>query len=147
MAVTLLSALGAAWATAEAGLSGALGAFLAGPLIAETELRHEAEADLAPFKGLLLGLFFVSVGMRIDPGAVAAAPVLLPASAVGLIAIKAAIVYPLCRAFGLPRPVAVEAALFMLLVTVLTMAATPLLATLGRRLVERGAARAVPATV
>ena len=161
MAVTLLTGLGAAWATAEAGLSAALGAFLAGLLIAETEYRHQVEADLEPFKGLLLGMFFMSVGMRIDPGAVAAAPVLLPLSAVGLIAVKAATVFPLCLAFGLPRPVAAEAALllgqagefafvvvalasrlgllpeetanFMLLVAALTMAATPMLAAVGRR--------------
>jgi monovalent cation:proton antiporter-2 (CPA2) family protein len=165
MAVTLLAALGAAWVTAEAGLSGALGAFLAGLVIAETEFRHQVEADLEPFKGLLLGMFFMSVGMRIDPCAIAAAPLLLPASAVGLIAVKAAIVYPLCRGFGLSRPVAVEAALllgqagefafvvialalrlglvpeetagFMLLVAVLTMAATPLLAAVGRRIATR----------
>ncbi|QXM24715.1 cation:proton antiporter [Elioraea tepida] len=161
MAMTLLTGLGAAWATAEAGLSAALGAFLAGLLIAETEYRHQVEADLEPFKGLLLGMFFMSVGMRIDPGAVAAAPVLLPLSAVGLIAVKAATVFPLCLAFGLPRPVAAEAALllgqagefafvvvalasrlgllpeetanFMLLVAALTMAATPMLAAVGRR--------------
>jgi len=161
MAVTLLTGLGAAWATAEAGLSAALGAFLAGLLIAETEYRHQVEADLEPFKGLLLGMFFMSVGMRIDPGAVAAAPVLLPLSAVGLIAVKAATVFPLCLAFGLPRPVAAEAALllgqagefafvvvalasrlgllpeetanFMLLVAALSMAATPMLAAVGRR--------------
>ncbi len=162
MAVTLLAALGAAWATAAAGLSSALGAFLAGLLVAETEFRHQVEADLEPFKGLLLGMFFMSVGMTIDPAAIAAAPVLLPASAIGLIAIKAAVVFPLCLAFGLARPVAVEAALllgqagefafivvalarrlglmpdgtadFMLLVAGLTMAATPLLAALGRRI-------------
>jgi len=161
MAVTLLAALGAAWATAEAGLSPALGAFLAGLLIAETEYRHQVEADLEPFRGLLLGMFFMSVGMRIDPGAIAAAPVLLPATAVGLIVVKAAIVFPLSLAFGLPRPVAAEAALllgqagefafvvvalanrlglvpeetaqFMLLVAALTMALTPVLATIGGR--------------
>jgi CPA2 family monovalent cation:H+ antiporter-2 len=162
MAVTLLAALGAAWATAAAGLSAALGAFLAGLLVAETEFRHQVEADLEPFKGLLLGMFFMSVGMTIDPAAIAAAPVLLPASAVGLIAVKAAVVFPLCLAFGLARPVAVETALllgqagefafvvvalarrlglvpdetadFMLLVAGLTMAVTPLLASLGRRI-------------
>lgn len=162
MAVTLLAALGAAWATAAAGLSSALGAFLAGLLIAETEYRHQVEADLEPFKGLLLGMFFMSVGMSIDPGAIAAAPLLLPLSALGLVAVKAAVVFPLCLAFGLPRPVAAEAALllgqagefafvvvalalrlelvpeetaqFMLLVAGLTMAITPALAALGRRL-------------
>ncbi|WP_291297552.1 cation:proton antiporter [Elioraea sp.] len=162
MAVMLLAVLGAAWATAAAGLSTALGAFLAGLLIAETEFRHQVEADLEPFKGLLLGMFFMSVGMTIDPGAVLAAPVLLPAATVGLIAVKAAVMFPTCLAFGLPRAIAAEASLllgqggefafivialaqrlglvpeetaqFMLLVASLTMAATPLMAALGRRL-------------
>jgi CPA2 family monovalent cation:H+ antiporter-2 len=169
MAVTLLAALGAAWATAAAGLSAALGAFLAGLLVAETEFRHQVEADLEPFKGLLLGMFFMSVGMAIDPAAIAAAPVLLPASVIGLIALKAAVMFPLCLAFGVARPVAVEAALllgqagefafvvvalarrlglvpdetadFMLLVAGLTMAVTPLLAALGRRIAVAMTAR------
>lgn len=171
MAVMLLAALGAAWATAAAGLSPALGAFLAGLLIAETEFRHQVEADLEPFKGLLLGMFFMSVGMMIDPAAVIGAPVLLPASAAGLIAVKAVIIFPLCLAFGIPRAIAAEAALllgqggefafivialaqrlavvpeetaqFMLLVASLSMAATPLVASLGRRI---GEGMASPAT-
>ncbi|WP_144299414.1 cation:proton antiporter domain-containing protein [Elioraea rosea] len=161
-AVALLAVLGAAWATEQAGLSAALGAFLAGLLIAETEFRHQVEADLEPFKGLLLGMFFMSVGMAIDLRALAAAPVLLPASVVGLIVLKAAVVFPLCLAFGLPRHVAAEVSLllgqagefaflvialasrlelvspataqFMTLVAALTMGATPLLGGLARRL-------------
>ena len=62
----LLVTLGIAWATALAGLSLALGAFLAGMLIAETEYRHQVEEDIRPFRDLLLGLFFVTVGMRLD---------------------------------------------------------------------------------
>ncbi|MDP1974697.1 MAG: monovalent cation:proton antiporter-2 (CPA2) family protein, partial [Alphaproteobacteria bacterium] len=66
VAVTLLVILGTAWATSIAGLSMPLGAFLAGLLIAETEYRHQVEADIMPFKGILLGLFFMSIGMRFD---------------------------------------------------------------------------------
>lgn len=66
--LTLLVALGTAWATEAAGLSLALGAFLAGVVVAETEYRHQVEADIQPFHGLLLGLFFMAVGMTIDLG-------------------------------------------------------------------------------
>ena len=66
MAMTLLLVIGAAAATGEAGLSTALGAFLAGVLLSETEYRHQVEIDIAPFKGLLLGLFFITVGMSVD---------------------------------------------------------------------------------
>ena len=64
--ITLFLALGVSWATALAGLSMALGAFLAGLLISETEYRHQVEADIAPFRGLLLALFFMAIGMGID---------------------------------------------------------------------------------
>jgi monovalent cation:H+ antiporter-2, CPA2 family len=66
MAMTLLMVIGVAAATGYAGLSTALGAFLAGMLLAETEYRHQVEIDIAPFKGLLVGLFFITVGMSID---------------------------------------------------------------------------------
>ncbi|AVP95983.1 glutathione-regulated potassium-efflux system protein KefB [Ahniella affigens] len=65
-AATLFVALGTAWITGLAGLSMALGAFLAGILLADSEYRHEVESHLEPFKGLLLGLFFLSVGMSVD---------------------------------------------------------------------------------
>jgi len=161
MAAILLVALGTALMTAAAGLSMALGAFLAGLLLAETEYRHEIEVDLEPFKGLMLGLFFVSVGMGIDWRLVAEMPVRLIASVVGLIALKAAIVAALCRAFGLPRHTAIEAGLllgqagefafivvgmaltlglvqdaagqFMLIVAGLSMLVTPPVAALARR--------------
>ena len=66
MAMTLLLVIGVAAATGYAGLSTALGAFLAGVLLSETEYRHQIEIDIAPFKGLLVGLFFITVGMSID---------------------------------------------------------------------------------
>jgi monovalent cation:proton antiporter-2 (CPA2) family protein len=177
MALTLLAALGTAALTQAAGLSMALGAFLAGLLIAETEYRHEIEVDIEPFKGLLLGLFFMSVGMGTDFSVVAEKPLWLAASVIGLFALKAPITAGLCRLFGLPRHTAVEAGLllgqggefafvvvgisatqgliprdtahFMLLVTALTMMATPLVAILARRAgraLERDhARRGVPA--
>jgi CPA2 family monovalent cation:H+ antiporter-2 len=102
MAVTLLAILGTALGTAYAGLSMALGAFLAGLLIAETEYRHQVEIDIQPFKGLLLGLFFMSVGMAINFQAVAdILPWILLAVAV-LIALKALIIIAICLAFRMP---------------------------------------------
>ena len=68
MLTVLAVSLGAAWATHEAGLSLALGAFLAGMMIGETEFRHQVEGDIRPFRDVLLGLFFVTVGMLLDPG-------------------------------------------------------------------------------
>ena len=73
MAVTLLIIIATAAATHAAGLSAALGAFLAGLLFAETEFRHEIEVNIEPFKGLLLGLFFMSVGMHLDLALIKAA--------------------------------------------------------------------------
>ncbi len=108
VAAVLLVVVSAALAAEAAGLSMALGAFLAGLLLAETEFRHEIEADLEPFKGLLLGLFFVTVGMQIDLGQVWAAPLQILVGVVGLVMIKAAILVPLGRAFGLSWPQAVE---------------------------------------
>lgn len=101
MALTLLTTLGVAVMTWAAGLSMELGAMLAGLLIAETEFRHEVEVTIEPFKGLLMGLFFMSVGMGIDVTAIVSEPLLLPLSVVGLMAIKGTILFVLFRAFGL----------------------------------------------
>ncbi len=100
-ALTLLTALGVAALTWVAGLSMALGALLAGLIIAETEFRHEVEITIEPFKGLLMGLFFMSVGMGIDLRALLAEPLWIPLSVVGLLAMKALIVFVLLRVFGL----------------------------------------------
>jgi glutathione-regulated potassium-efflux system ancillary protein KefC len=88
-AFALLLVIGIAQLMSMAGLSMALGAFLAGVLLASSEYRHALESDIAPFKGLLLGLFFIAVGMSIDFGLAAAAPLLLAALVAGLLAIKA----------------------------------------------------------
>ncbi len=86
------------------GLSAALGTFVAGVVLAESEYRHELEGDIEPFKGLLLGLFFISVGASIDFELFAAQPVNLIALAVGLIAIKFAVLFVVAQLFGLARP-------------------------------------------
>lgn len=112
-ALTLLTTLGVAALTWLAGLSMALGALLAGLIIAETEFRHEVEITIEPFKGLLMGLFFLSVGMGIDLRALAAQPLWIPLSVVGLLAIKGLIVAGLLRRFGLSWGRAVEGGLLL----------------------------------
>ncbi|MGQ3126072.1 glutathione-regulated potassium-efflux system protein KefC [Variovorax sp.] len=90
------------------GLSMALGAFLAGVLLAESEYRRELETDIEPFKGLLLGLFFIAVGMTIDFGVLLASPWIMAMLVVGFMAIKLVVIYALAKAMGLAyqeRPV------------------------------------------
>jgi CPA2 family monovalent cation:H+ antiporter-2 len=148
-----------------AGLSMALGAFVAGLLLAETEYRKAIETTIDPFKGLLLGLFFFTVGMGIDLRELAREPFWLLASVAGLIAIKATLVMGLGRLFRVPWPAAIETGLllgpggefafvaigiatalgitappmasFTLAVTSLTMALIPLLAVAARRITDR----------
>ena len=112
-ATVLLVIIGTAIATERAGLSMALGAFLAGLLFAETEYRHQIEVDIEPFKGLLLGFFFVSVGMGIDITQIAAKPLWLAASVAGLFLIKGSIFYGLSRLTGRPSSVALESSLLL----------------------------------
>src|SRR5438477_5112128 len=96
----LLVTLGLAWLTDRAGLSLALGAFLAGMLIAETEYRHQVEEDIRPFREVLLGLFFVTIGMRLDLGTVAANLSLTLALTALLVVFKFILVAGLARLFG-----------------------------------------------
>ena len=113
MAMTLLMVIGVATATGYVGLSTALGAFLAGVLLSETEYRHQIEIDVAPFKGLLVGLFFITVGMSIDVRVVwNAIGTILLAVAV-LLVVKAVILYGACRLFGVALGVTVEAAILL----------------------------------
>jgi monovalent cation:H+ antiporter-2, CPA2 family len=149
----------------QAGLSMALGAFVAGLLLAETEYRKAIESTVAPFKSLLLGIFFFTVGMDIDVREIAHEPLLVAGAVAGLIAGKSLIVIGLGRFFRLPWPVAVETGLllgpggefafvgigtaaaaglidpaiasFSLAVTSVTMLLTPLLAIAGRRFAAR----------
>src|SRR6195952_5104260 len=85
-------------------LSMALGAFLAGVLLAESEYRRELETDIEPFKGLLLGLFFIAVGMSIDFAVVMAQPFTVAAVVVGFLLLKAAVLWGMSRVMPLPQP-------------------------------------------
>ena len=113
MALILLSTLGIAGLSAAAGLSMALGALIAGLLLAETEFKHEVELMIEPFRGLLMGLFFMTVGMGMDGRQVLAAPLWLGAAVFGLVAIKAMVIAPLLRAGGLHWGRAIEGALLL----------------------------------
>jgi len=97
-AASLLVVLGAAWAMAQGGLSMAMGAFLAGVLLSESSFRHQLEADVEPFRGILLGLFFLSVGMSLDLGAVAQDWRLVLAGLAVFMAAKVGVVYVIARA-------------------------------------------------
>ncbi len=149
----------------EAGLSMALGAFVAGLLLAETEYRKAIEATVEPFKGLLLGIFFFTVGMEIDFRELVREPVLLAGGVIGLIVIKSLLLIGLARLFRLSWPVAVEMGLllgpggefafvgismatglslidpelasFTLAVTSVTMVLIPVLSFAGRRFAAR----------
>lgn len=164
-ATNLLLILAVGWATAEAGMSMALGAFLAGLLLSDSAYRHQVEADIAPFRGLLLGLFFMSVGMSINLPLVGEKAGAILGIAVALIVGKAAILFGLARLFGLATAPALRVGLllaqggefaFVLFasaselnlfetdtvqvlqaVVALSMAITPILAWLGRVLGER----------
>jgi glutathione-regulated potassium-efflux system protein KefB len=144
------------------GLSTALGAFIAGVMLADTPYRHEIEADVEPFRSILLGLFFLAVGMMLDLGVIAERPFFVAGMALALIAVKAAIIMALARAFRMPwRPalglglllsqggefgfvlfaqaqnallIAPEAASLFGAVVTLSMAATPFLMMATRRM-------------
>ncbi len=113
MAACLLVVIGAGMLSALAGLSMALGAFIAGLLLAETEYRHEIEVTIEPFKGLLLGLFFVSVGIGLDLSLLAREPVLILAIAAGFSLLSGLVVLGLARAFGLTWRQSGESALLL----------------------------------
>jgi CPA2 family monovalent cation:H+ antiporter-2 len=163
--IVLLLVLGIGWLTEQAGLSMALGAFLAGVLIAETEYRPQVMGDVQPFRGILLALFFMTVGMDVNLTLVwERAPALL-ALVTTLLVVKAGILTGLARGFGLPvgtsaavgvmlaqggefafvlfslaRQAGVlpqETAQGAILVVALSMAATPLLLEASRRLAHR----------
>lgn len=99
-AAALLVVLGAAALMQVAGLSMAMGAFLAGVLLAESRFRHELEADIEPFRGLLLGLFFIAVGMGIDLSLVASNAAIIAGAVVALMTVKTALIVGLARATG-----------------------------------------------
>jgi CPA2 family monovalent cation:H+ antiporter-2 len=165
VAATLFVIISTGVAAALAGLSMALGAFIAGLLLAETEFRKAIETAAGPFKGLLLGVFFFTVGMNIDVRELAREPFWLLASVVGLIGIKFILLTGLARIFRLPWSAAIETGLllgpggefafvgiglaatlglissnvssFTLTVTSVTMALIPVLSLVARRLTPR----------
>ena len=160
--VAALAVIGAAWAMDKVGISQALGAFMVGMLLSGSAYRHQIEAVVEPFKGFLLGLFFISVGMSIDIGLLWDDGVAVIGEVVAVLAIKALILFLLCVAFRLSRPAAVRVSLmlpqsgefgfvlfgaaltagligdaqfaFLILIVSISMAVTPLLAKTGDRL-------------
>jgi monovalent cation:H+ antiporter-2, CPA2 family len=167
MATSLLIVIGAGLLSAMAGLSMALGAFVAGVLLAETEYRRGLEVTIEPFKGLLLGLFFVSIGIGLNLAVLVERPQLVLGIAAAVILVNGVVVLALTRLFRLPWRTAAETALllagggefaFVLLDTAigsrivrpgigqavlvgvtLSMFVIPLLAWLGARVGRRGA--------
>jgi CPA2 family monovalent cation:H+ antiporter-2 len=165
IAATLLICLSAAWGTEHLGLSLALGAFISGILVAETEFRMAAEESITPFKGLLIGLFFMSVGMKINIIEMYQDwPTILLLS-LGLMFVKALIIAVLCRIFAFSSGVSISSGLLLsqggeftfilfnlaiangiidsatgrilLLVVTCSMALTPLLAIIGSKIAEK----------
>ncbi len=100
-AAALMLVIGIALLMTQVGLSPALGTFLAGVVLANSEYRHELESDIEPFKGLLLGLFFIAVGASIDFGLILAQPLLIAGLVVALVAVKFAVLFGLARVFKL----------------------------------------------
>ncbi|KYG65901.1 potassium transporter [Bdellovibrio bacteriovorus] len=112
-AAALLVVLGTALAMQLSGLSMAMGAFLAGVFLAESTFRHQIEADIEPFRGLLLGLFFMAVGMSLDLSVVYANLHFVLAAVVAMMAVKAACVYAVARVTGSPHRMSIERAILM----------------------------------
>ena len=164
-AFTVLLVLGSALLTEHLGLSMAMGAFIAGLLIADSPFRHEVIAEIEPFRGLLLGLFFMSMGMALDVGVFIADPFLSLGLLLALLAVKFAVLWPLALIFGVGRRTGGAVALLLaqsgefglvlfayafqsnllaagvyqqlLVIIVLSMLVTPLLANVAHRLAAR----------
>lgn len=113
MAATLLVALGTGLVAAAAGLSMGLGAFIAGLLLAETEYRRAIEVTIDPFKSLLIGVFFLTVGMGVNPAFLATRPLVILGIAIGLFLAKAAVLFALARWFRLTTATALETAIML----------------------------------
>lgn len=102
-AAALLTVTGTALGMTAVGLSASLGAFLAGMLLADSEYHYELQADIEPFKGLLLGLFFMAVGMSANIGFIAQDPLRVLEGVLVLVTLKTLVLYAVGRAYGLPR--------------------------------------------
>jgi CPA2 family monovalent cation:H+ antiporter-2 len=112
-ATTLLIILGSAWVTQYMGLSLAMGAFVAGLLVAETQYRTQVEIDLKPFKGLLMGLFFIAIGMKIDYQVLVGHISLIIGLTASLVIIKACVVFTLARIFKFSQTCSLKAGLLL----------------------------------
>ena len=112
-AAALLVVLGSALLMQIGGLSMAMGAFLAGVLLSESTFRHQIEADIEPFRGILLGLFFLSVGMSLDLGVVARNWPLIVSGVLAMMAVKALCIYVVARATHSPHREALDRAVLM----------------------------------
>lgn len=113
MSFVLFLVIGMSALTEFSGLSAALGAFMAGLLLAETEYRDDIEMIISPVKGILLGVFFLSVGMMIDVRAALDNPVWIFLSVIGIGILKAGVLFFLCRAFHLGKSVSAETAILL----------------------------------
>lgn len=112
-AAALLVVLGAAYALEQGGLSMALGAFVAGVLLSESSYRHQLEADVEPFRGILLGLFFMAVGMSLDFGVVSTQWRTILLHVAAYMGIKSLVIYAVARAFHAAHDEALSRALYM----------------------------------
>lgn len=113
IAAALLVVIGSAMLMQSAGLSMAMGAFIAGVLLADSTYRHELEADIEPFRGILLGLFFIAVGLSLDLAVVLDNWLLIILAVPSLMVIKAVIVFVLCRMFQIERDTAIRVAFLL----------------------------------
>lgn len=113
VATTLLVVLGTGWLMSLVGISMVLGAFLVGLLLSETEYRHQVEADIRPFRGILLGLFFMTVGMSIDVTLILSKPAQIAFVVIGLLAAKSIVTATLCRGFGISAAASVRVGLLL----------------------------------
>ena len=110
IAAILFVAVGTSFVTAAAGLSMALGAFVAGLLLAETEYRRAVQTTIEPIKSLLLGVFFFSIGSSLDLKSLFSDPFDILATTGGLIVLQVGVIYGLARLFGIARPASIETA-------------------------------------
>ncbi len=112
-AAAVFAVLGTAWVMEQAGLSLALGAFLAGLMMSESHYRHQVIADIKPFRGILLGLFFMGVGMSIDFGLLGKHTALIAMLLIGLLLLKSTILWVLCKIMGISTPDATRVSLLL----------------------------------
>ncbi len=113
MAAAVLVVLSTAWLMEAVGLSMALGAFLAGIMLADSRYRHQVIADIRPFRGILLGLFFMAVGMSINFGLMRSQGLLIVALVLGLLCIKGVLIWALCRLMGVAGDASIRVALLL----------------------------------